>query len=531
MFDNPVFAEGWQDPSGEIAGICLFTDGWWSQEGGPPPPPTTTVGLEWSIAEARDRMAILGSPFGAVSALSSEDAQYAIHLNDFLIEVAARIDSTTWTDTGILTLIDDPAGLRLVYDHTTAQFRLTVGATTASSNILDPSVTGWPVRLVVYADRDGSAYFHVNGTPAGDDDISAEAATDLTSDYLHVGGRLGPFYDSLAVLQYARLAVLTPGTFPTEAERKAIDAERFVNPDLESPTLLARVNYAAEQRVRVTFDDVDQAGGTVPNEGTGPDLAIGAGLAWCNVRTQHQLAAVSTPDQDWYTFLGGYYAAATADLGCTPGCYISEIIYKDIATRPGDMDLWKYSAGADAERIQGYREDEADYYVSLRTSGVDHALALYRKGWPAYARHGLHVVHQVYDLVTGEYVILVNGQRVHTTVPATPLDLSGDVYIQLGGAHATDGIAAMRLWNPAALPTAWLAEHRRRVPHPWGRSVLLGDANLKGEWLLGANAQSAGSLVVRNQVNPGVGDLVIQPVGATFGEARTLLLQATVTIL
>lgn len=483
----------------------------------------------------RDRMGILGAPFGATSVpLTNGHAQNIIGLNDVYAEV-------------IFNLPEDPiSSFSWIRVAAAPSFRLGINTTDGRPIVWITSQFFCPdsisdhkkrrLHLFYFLHRSGSAYVYEPATGYSSSiDISAEVATDITSNTLWIAGDATGPGRTAALCQLARLFVIDPADFPNADERAAIVSDRHFNPDVESPILAARTNYDAERRLHVPLDNVPQDGTTVPNLGTGGDPTIGGGKKWYEVRTVAEKATIIKPDEDWYSLDNAHKASVAADIGCIQGSYIKETVYKDARYPLGNRyiaGLWKgieeqFSVRYVSSTLQGF-------LVHIRTNNINYDFVIEgMTGYSKYGRDGLNVLHQVYDAVANKAYVFVNRQKIKTLSIADDLDLSGSTNICTGTAGSSingKGWLAHRLWNWPSLPDGWEEEIHRRVAnpwrifegHPWGHDPATG---LKGNWEGRAGAQLTDSLVVKNLAQPTVGDLIIQP-ATSWGASRVRLLKA-----
>jgi len=322
--------------------------------------------------------------------------------------------------------------------------------------------------------------------------------------------------------QLDRLFVIDPANFPTEAERNAIVAERWANPDAESPTLAARTNYATERRVDVDFSDTEYNDTTVVNNGTGAaTFTIGGGLAWSAVRSVAERATPMKPAENWYYFDPTHEATATDDLGGVAGSAICEIIYADIdKLMPATDYLARIFQGA------------GDYFALIATAGTTiyaqqahggTTINTYLKnaGYRSVSLDGVHVLHMYVSTADGVQRIMVDGQSHFWGATVGSLDMSGNVTPKFGDSSMHDGILAMRLWNTAGAMTNVVASLQARVPNPWEVPTTLAGATLIGNWEMKMDAvQPASSTVLVNRANPGTCDLTIS--AGTFSSTTRL---------
>lgn len=479
------------------------------------------------IPEGRDRLGILGKKFGIAAALSGTDSEFAVHLKDFMAE---WIGYAPEIGTGYYISLSEDTGKIYFYTTSTGRIALTIGGTTVQSDVLDPIVSeSGLLHCIVFGKRDGNAYFFASGVEAGLDSIAAESTTDINSDTVKIGGRQTSGSVPIEIQALARLFVIDSADFPNDTQRKAIVKERFLDPDNESPTIIDLGLDGAAKRLDVDLVDANQDGATVPNNGAGGDPTIGSGLLWRQVRTQAERAAIAIPNENWFCFDKTHNAIGTADIGCAQGSYIAELIYCDIDYHFGLSAarlFYMFNAGA-TERFYLDITSPA-YSLICTTNGVPHVVNLQQAGSSRYGIHGIHIVHFVYDADTNQYKPIVNGQVLKTVAVTADLNLSGNVSTQFGIATRRDGLMGLRLWNWDSLPLGWENEIYRRVINPWEGSELYGktkDDGLKGEWLGKAGAQSVSATSVKNQVQPGTGDLPISG-GDTWGESRVLAVAA-----
>lgn len=472
-----------------------------------------------TVPEGRDRLGILGASVGTAVALSGAHANHVVGLNDFYIECIAYIDPSGTSPTAG-NFMQCGAGAHrwlLLYHRPTSRLRLYIDSLDSYSNPIDNATSRW-IACSAFVHRAGLAYFYCNGSFIGSADVSSKVAVDLISNEVLSFGRTSiPQYDPVSG-QLARLFVIDPANFPSEAERNAIVAERWANPDAESPTLYARTNYATERRVDVNCNDVNYNATTLANAGTGAaTFTIGGGLAWSAVRSVAERAAIEVPVRDWYAFDTTHEATATADIGCVDGASIVEIIYRDLHRCPMATDyLAQIAAGAGD-------------YLYLRASGANTIFAqcahngstvntyLTTTGYKPISLDGIHVLHMYVDQTGNRQAIYIDGQRHMWSAAAVAQALSGNLTLKLGDSSQYDGIVAMRLWNVAVGLTGDVpAAIYGRVGNPWVAPTTLCGATLRGNWEMRLDAsigQGASSTLVKNLANPGTGDLTISGAG------------------
>jgi hypothetical protein len=140
---------------------------------------------------------------------------------------------------------------------------------------------------------------------------------------------------------------------------------------------------------------------------------------------------------------------------------------------------------------------------------------------------GLVVVHMYYSNGAGRpQVIMVNGQRHYVGTGLGSMDLSGNLLIRFGITSSYDGALACRVWNTTgALPTDIEDILRARVVNPWSvTSNTITGVPLIANWECRIDStigQSAVDTSIKNQPNPGVGDLAVSG-GGTLGQHLVL---------
>ena len=184
------------------------------------------------VARGRDRLGILGGPVGANAALSDTDAQYTIGTADFVVECIFKFSPQDYVGahTSGMPMWSDDGGTDwyLICRYDDDRMAIWIDGATYYGTI-DSNVIGRRVHVIVFCDRDGNAYFYLDGAANGTDDISAKSASDLDGTVMEIGGKNGG-YGRIDDVSQSRLFVLS-GTFPTAAEMQAIATERFLNPD------------------------------------------------------------------------------------------------------------------------------------------------------------------------------------------------------------------------------------------------------------------------------------------------------------
>jgi hypothetical protein len=428
-------------------------------------------------------------------------------------ENAKNEASVVWTSGGNSTFSRIyPAGADIDKLH------LDITGTIYKSTALTPATSGRLVHSIIFADRDGNAYFYGDGAAAGTADISGKSAVDLTSTVLNIGGRQSSSYGVVKKLLFARLHVFS-GTFPTAGEMAAIAKERYDSPDIESTTLEARGSYATENRAYIPFNDIDQDQALLTNDGTAGSPTLGGGNNWEDVRAVAEAAPMIYPDEDYYVLDDGYTAAnASADLSATSGGYVLEAVVEDL--RNTNARPWRIQNAGATERLECIRSG-GTIDLEIETNSITNQCRLQAAGYSDYGWERT-VIHQLYDATTNLYRVAVNGQVVYTSPGLiADLDLSGNLAIDLG-----EEVLSLRIWNftraGGALPTGWEAELQNRAYNPWINSAFFDGTETKGEWIMGASSQVASSTVIVNQDNPGTGDLTISG-AAVYSAARRLV--------
>jgi hypothetical protein len=472
----------------------------------------------------RDRLGILGGPVGAAAALSGTHANHAPGTNDILAALsfkADRNDAVTYT----YVYAADSAGVFRIGIRQADGFPFIEIAANRYFGTAIPNPWGRVVDLLVCADRNGSVYFYYdNGIACGSVDISADVATDITSQQAEIGGVCVAGSGRVQHVQAVRFHVVLAANFPTAAQRAAIGAELHQNPDAESPTLAGLTGYAAACRIVLTFIDVDQDGTTVANAGgTGAaTFTIGGGLAWRNVRTQAERSMISTPGEDWYCFDATHNAALGAtDLGCVAGSYVLELPYKDLATATRAAYLWLINKGANEQVYDYFAGASNQHSMPLVTGGGAVNRTLYINGYSEYARNAINILHQLYDAVNNRYQAFLNGCRVWDSAVVADLDLTGAITVTFDSSINRVGLMALRLWNAASLPADYATIIRRRVVNPWTTTDGFTGMTLRGNWTGRKTAQAPTDTFLENAAQPGVGRLAISG-GAQWQNARVL---------
>lgn len=481
--------------------------------------------------QIRDRLAMLGAPFGAGSeALSDTDTEYRLGTSDFIMEYVGRIpyDVTDPARQDLMRATEDANDFILSFRQSSNCFRLTVGGTSRTSDSPAFDIVGHLFHLMVFADRSGDVYFYLDGEALGNSDISGEAATDITSDTVLIGGQmLGTAAGSELTLS-SRLFILS-GAFPTDGERATIAEDRFLAPDTESLTLSTRSGYATERRIDIDLVDTYADSTTVANHGTGGDFSLSGGLQFDECRVQAEAVRISVPKDNWYTLDENHDAGVTADIGCAVGAYIVEAVYKDI-THPGIGDpLFEIQDSTGNERSRINIQSNITVSSQLRIGGVFKTLLVYNASGSEYGRSGLHVLHQLFAPDPDDYYCYVNGNKIgEKTSIGSDLDLSGALTIDFGHSSLRDGLVALRVWNlagaSAPLPDNYVEEIYARVRDPWSTEGAFSSMTLRGNWELRESAQLPGSTTITNLANPGTGDLTVSG-GDTFGDARYLIVR------
>lgn len=267
------------------------------------------------IPQILDRQGLLGRPVGAQPGATATDNEFLIGTNDFITEWIGRKEVEEDETYAYPIALDNNTNVRIGYQYSTNEIRLIIGG--SSWNISGGLPRGFGVTYhgMVFADRSGSAYIYIDGELLGTVDISGEVATNCNSDSCEIGGRCPTSVGVFDALQLARLFVLS-GAFPTAGEIESIVNERYLNPDVESPTLADRSAYATEKRLDVDFVGMLYGATTVANSGTGPDLTIGGGLNVEDIRTREEGVAKRIPEKTFYTVAGTYSGSTGAhDFG------------------------------------------------------------------------------------------------------------------------------------------------------------------------------------------------------------------------
>jgi len=435
-------------------------------------------------------------------------------------------DPTNPARQDLMRATEDANDFILSFRQSSNCFRLTVGGTSQTSGSPSFDIAGHLFHVFAFGDRGGSVYFYIDGEAIGSADISAEVATNINSDTVLIGGQMLANAAGHRFTLLARLFVLS-GTFPTADEMAAIAMQRYLDPDAESPTLAARANYATERRLDVDFVDIDQDGTTVTNNGTGGDLTIGGGLRWRECRTQAERTAITIPDENWYSFDESHEATnAAANLSCVQGSYVCEIVYKDTIVPQATNDTYfELRASGGDERLRMNQQAVGNAYnLAARSNATWYGEDVYRDGYAEYGRNGLHVSAIITDADADTRMIYINGVLVNTVAMPPDLNLSGNINIKYGEDTARDGILAIRIWNAASLPADYTDIIKRRVTNPWTVTDGFSGMTLRANWECRINAsisQPAGSTLIKNQANPGTGDLTISG-GGTLADSTVL---------
>jgi len=483
-----------------------------------------------SIPQGRDRLGMLGRPFGVSSAaLSGTDTEFRLGTADFIMEYVGLIpyDTSDPTRQDLMRATEDANDFVLSFRQSSNCFRLTLGGTSSTSSSPSFDIAGHLFHLIVFGDRSGNAYFYLDGEPLGSVDISGEVAININSDTVLVGGQVLGSAAGHDFTMLARLFVLSDA-FPTSGECANIAKNRYLNPDAESPVLAARAAYATERRLDVDFIDTHEDATTIVNHGTGSDLTIRGGLEFNECRVQAERTAIDSPQDNWYSLDESHDASGTGDIGLAVGSYIVETVYKDI-THPGIGDpLYEIQDASANERARINIQSNITITTQFRVNGTFKTIALYDASGAEYGRHGLHVVHQLFEPDTGNCYSYVNGQKIGEVSTVDDLDLSGAVTVDFGDNNIIDGLLAIRVWNlagaSAPLPSDYHAEILQRVINPWSIDGAFASMGLKGRWELRDGAQLSGSTTITNLANPGTCDLTVSG-GSTFGDARIVKLR------
>lgn len=470
----------------------------------------------------RDRLGILGGPVGAAAALSDTDAEYTIGTNDFIVEATVNVKWITNAAADSYLIWCSDGAVDWYFHLRQTMIGIWIDGNSYLSTAVE-NMSGRTVHVMVFCDRSGNAYYYLDGAYVDSDDISAKSGSALDGTVLNVGGTNGA-NQRCDACQMARLFILS-GAFPTAGEMAAIAAERFVNPDAESPTLALRAAYATERRLDVDFVDIDQDGTTVTNNGTGGALTIGGGLNWYAVRTQAERTAIVTPEEDWYIFDETHLASnGAADLGCVQGSYVLEALVRDTIYPITNQNIYQFRNAGNTDSLQ-WRVNAVDQYnLQTKVDGGFTTTVLDGPGYSEYGRHGLHVWHQVYDADGNASWTCINGQCVDDGTPAADLDLSGNMALQIDNTLCRGGILGIRIWNSASLPADWATIIKRRVYNPWTVTDGFTGMTLRANYecrISDAIAQPVDSTVIKNQANPPTGDLTISG-GGTLANSTVL---------
>jgi len=138
-----------------------------------------------------------------------------------------------------------------------------------------------------FVDRDGNVEHYIDGGADGSGSVSAAGAANLdnNTDFLmqinYTGG--GSYSYSQPLLHYEQWFI-DPADFPAAAERARI-AQQFAADPYTTPSLMTeRANAATEQRLALTFENLDPAATTITDEsayGNHVTIAGGATVADC----------------------------------------------------------------------------------------------------------------------------------------------------------------------------------------------------------------------------------------------------------
>jgi hypothetical protein len=484
-------------------------------------------------AFGRDRLGILGGQFGAaVPALVDTNTEYRPGTNDFMMEACVRLDTSGSVATfdHIMAATEDTGDWLFLFHRTTDRIRFNIDGLNVYSTAITPSTGNW-LHLMLFADRSGSMYFYGRGIAAGSADISAKVAVDLNSDTLEILERQHLTQYDIIDGSMFRVFIFNPTGSPCgdATAMAAIASERFVNPDAESPTLLARANYATERRLDVNFNDNKYNATTVVNEGTGGNLTVGGGLFVSQTMTHVESSERVRPEEDWYTFDTTHEATnAAADVGfVSGGSYICELIVKDVSRIASITDhLMEIDPAGTADHFR-YRNGNTSTWVEIQASAF--VINSYFRSTLEipHAADGLVVVHMTVDRAGGRLEnIMFNGNKwLYGNNIFGPMDLSGNCLFKFGDASTYDGLLACRVWCSAAdMPSDLDDILYRRVYNPWTTPATLAGLTLRANYEMRVSetdGQGAASAAIKNLANPGTGDLAISG-GGLLGTTTVL---------